>query len=130
RVPYGPMFDQIYGYIKNANVLISRVDNVEWADEAVRNRLLAEAYWHRAYWYYRLVHSYGDVPFIGEELTGAKLDFYTHSRWAILNKIQADMEWAVEWMPVTAAPRTPTKGAGNHLLTKIYLANTEFDKAV
>lgn len=130
RVPYGPMFDQIYGYIKNANVLISRVDNVDWADEAVRNRLLAEAYWHRAYWYYRLVHSYGDVPFIGEELTGAKLDFYTHSRWTILDKIQSDMEWAVEWMPVTAPARTPTKGAANHLLTKIYLANTEFDKAV
>ncbi len=130
RVPYGPMFDQIYGYIKNANVLISRIDNVEWADEAVRNRLLAEAYWHRAYWYYRLVHSYGDIPFIGEELTGAKLDFYTHSRWAILDKIQADMEWAIEWMPITALPRIPTKGAGNHLLAKIYLANTEFDKAV
>lgn len=130
RVPYGPMFDQIYGYIKNANVLISRVDDVDWAEEAVRNRLLAEAYWHRAYWYYRLVHSYGDVPFIGEELTGAKLDFNTHSRWAILDKIQADMEWAVDWMPVTALPRIPTKGAGNHLLTKIYLANTEFEKAV
>ena len=130
RVPYGPMFDQIYGYIKNANVLISRVDNVDWTEEAVRNRLLAEAYWHRAYWYYRLVHSYGDVPFIGEELTGSKLDFYTHSRWAILDKIQSDLEWAVDWMPVTALPRVPTQGAGNHLLTKIYLANTEFDKAV
>ncbi|WP_234364058.1 RagB/SusD family nutrient uptake outer membrane protein [Lunatibacter salilacus] len=130
RVPYGPMFDEVYGFIKNANVLISRIDGVTWDDETVRNRLLAEAYWHRAYWYYRLTHSYGDVPYIGVELTGAKLDFQTHSRWAILEKIQSDLEWAVEWMPVTAAPRVPTKGAGNYLLTKIYLANTEFDKAI
>jgi hypothetical protein len=130
RVPYGSMFDPIYRYIKNANVLISRIDDVEWEDEQVRNRLVAEAYWHRAYWYYRLVHSYGDVPFIGLELTGAKLDFYTHSRWAILDKIQSDMEWAVEWLPLTAAPRVPTKGAGNYLLAKIHLANTDFDKAI
>ncbi|GEO04759.1 membrane protein [Adhaeribacter aerolatus] len=130
RVPYGTMFDPIYRYIKNANVLISRIDDIEWKDEKVKNRILAEAYWHRAYWYYRLVHSYGDVPFIGKELTGAKLDFQTHSRWAILEKIKTDMEWAVEWLSVTAGPRIPTKGAGNHLLTKIYLANTEFDKAI
>ncbi|MGV3504675.1 MAG: RagB/SusD family nutrient uptake outer membrane protein [Adhaeribacter sp.] len=130
RVPYGPMFDAIYRYIKNANVLITRIDDVTWKEEAVRNRLLAEAYWHRAYWYYRLVHSYGDVPFIGKELTGAKLDFYTHSRWAILEKIKADLEWAVQYMPVTAPPRVPTKGAGNHLLAKVYLANADFDKAV
>ena len=130
RIPYGPMFSAAYVYIKNANVLISRIDDVEWEDEAVRNRLLAEGYWHRAYWFYRLVHSYGDVPWIGEELKGAKLDFYTHSRWAILDKIQTDLEWAVEWLPESAGPRVPTKGAGNHLLTKVYLANLEFDKAV
>lgn len=130
RVPYGPMFDQVYQYIKNANVLITRIDDIEWSNEGSRNRILAEAYWHRAYWYYRLVHSYGDIPFIGEELKAAKLDFYTHSRWAILNEIEEDMQWAVEWLPITAAPRIPTKGAGNHLLTKIHLANGKFTEAI
>lgn len=130
RIPYGRMFSAMYRYIKNANVLITRINDIQWKDENVKNRILAEAYWHRAYWYYRLVHSYGDVPFIGRELTGAKLDFHTHSRWAILGKIKADMEWAVQWLPLTAGPRMPTKGAGNHLLTKIYLANADFDKAI
>lgn len=130
RIPYLGLFNDAYGFIKNANVLISRIDNVDWDDQEVRNRLLAEAYWHRAYLYYRLIHSYGDVPFIGEEVTGAKLDFNTHSRWTILDKIQEDLEWAVEWMPETAAPRVPTKYAGFHLLTKIYLANTEFENAI
>lgn len=130
RIPYGSMFNEIYRYIKNSNVLISRIDDVEWVDEQVRNRLLAEAYWHRAYMYYRLVHSYGDVPFIGVELKGAKLDFQTHSRWAILDKIQQDLEWAVDWMPESAAPRVPTKYAGYHLLAKIYLANMMWDNAI
>jgi starch-binding outer membrane protein, SusD/RagB family len=127
---YLSMFTTVYASIKNANVLISRIDDITWADEKVKNAILAEAYWHRAYWYYRLVNTYGDVPFVGTELAGAKLDFATHSRWAILNKIQADMEFAVQWLPVKAGPGEITKGAGNHLLAKIYLANTEFDKAI
>lgn len=129
--PFLTYFSNVYGFIKNANVLISRIDNIEWPDEAVKNRLLAEAYWHRAYWYYRLVHSYGDVPWIGQELSGAKLDFQTHSRWAILGKIQQDLEFAVQWLPVK--PRTlgdVPRAAASHLLTKVYLANTAFDKAI
>ncbi len=130
RYPVATMITQIYTFLKNPNVLISRIDNVEWQDESVRNRLLAEAFWHRAYLYYRLIHSYGDVPYIGEELRGAKLDFSTHSRWAILEKMISDMEWAVQWMPETAQIGVPTKYAGYHLLTKLYLANTNFDKAI
>ena len=124
------MFTQIYASIKNANVLISRIDNIEWASQQERNAILAEAYWHRAYWYYRLINSYGDVPFINSEIQGAKLDFQSHSRWAILKKIQSDVEFAVEWLPVAAKAGAISKGAANHLLTKIYLANTEFDKAI
>lgn len=124
------MYVDTYASIKNANVLISRIDDITWEDESERNFILAEAYWHRAYWYYRLVNSYGDVPFLGEELTGAKLDFYTHSRWTILNKIQADLEFAEQWLPVTARPGAISKGACNHLLSKVYLANMEYDKAI
>ncbi len=124
------IFKHIYGYIKNTNVVVSRLDNIEWDDENVRNSILAEALFYRSYWYYRLIMTYGDVPWIGEELTGAKLDFYSHSRWAILNKIQSDMEFAAEWLPETANIGEVTKYAAYHLLTKIYIANTEFDKAI
>src|SRR5690606_5982465 len=122
--------NDIFEMIKNSNVAISRIDDIEWDEESTRNEVLAEALWHRSYWYYRLIGNYGDVPFVNEEVQGAKLDFQTHSRWAVLDKIQADMEFAVEWMPETAAPGIPSRGAGNHLLTKIYLANMEFDKAI
>jgi hypothetical protein len=124
------MFTVIYSSIKNTNVLISRIDDVKWSSDAEKNAILAEAYWHRAYWYYRLVNSYGDVPFIQEEIQGAKLDFQTHSRWTILEKIQSDTEFAAEWLPVTAKAGGISKGAANHLLTKIYLANMQFDKAI
>lgn len=129
--PYLKMFNDVYGFIKNSNVLISNIDNIEWQDQSVRNRLLAEALWHRAYWYYRLVHTYGDIPWVGEEIKGAKLDFQTYSRDAILNKIQEDLEWASDNIPVTAARLGDvTKGAVDHLLTKVYLANSNFDAAI
>ncbi len=65
-----------------------------------------------------------------EQIQEAKLDFQTHSRWTILSKIQSDLEFAAEWLPVTAKPGVITKGAANHLLTKVYLANLEYDKAI
>lgn len=124
------LFNLAYNSIRNANTLVSRVDNIEWEDEVDRNKLLAEAYFYRSYWFYRLVNAYGDVPFIGAEITGPKLDFNTHSRWTILDKIQQDMEWAIDWLPEAAAPGQATRGAGNHLLTKISLANLNFDNAI
>src|SRR5690554_2169195 len=60
----GRLFNLAYNSIRNANVLISRVDNINWSDEQTRNRLLAGGYFFRAYWYYRLINSYGDIPFI------------------------------------------------------------------
>jgi hypothetical protein len=92
---------------------------------------LSEALWFRAYWYYRLVHTYGDVPWVGEELKGAKLDYQSTTRTAILGQLQKDLEFALDWLPVTPARLgNVTKGAVNHLLAKVYLANADFDKAI
>ena len=128
--PFLTFFTDAYGFIKNTNVLISRIDDIEWSKETERNAILAEALWFRSYWYYRLVNSYGDVPFINAEITAAKLDFNTHSRKTILNKIQEDLEYASEWLPATSEPGAVSSAAAEHLLTKVYLANLEFDKAI
>lgn len=125
------LFIYSYKYIKNANTIINRIDDITWENKQVRNRILSEALWLRAYWYYRLVHAYGDIPWVGEEVKGARTDYKSTSRWAILGQLQNDLEYAVENLPVTAANTgNVTKGAANHLLTKIYLANCEFDKAI
>jgi len=135
-----PSFDRFYEFlqllvdsyesIKNANVLIGRIDDINWPSVDQRNQVLAEAYWHRSFWYYWLVNAYGDVPFIGRELIEPKLDFQTHSRWAILDKIQTDMEVNISSLPDETIPGAITKAAGYHLLTKIYLANLNFNSAI
>ncbi|MCG6190521.1 RagB/SusD family nutrient uptake outer membrane protein [Maribellus maritimus] len=123
-------WDVGYNQIRNANVVISRIDAPEWSSEQDKNEILAEAYFHRAYWYYRLVHQFGDVPFLNKEYTEPKIDFYTHSRKTILNKIQSDMEFAVQWLPEAVDPGKVNRAAGNHLLAKVYLANSDFDGAI
>ena len=119
-----------YEQIRNANTIISRIDKTKWDSEKDRNEILAEAYFHRAYWYYRLVHQFGDVPFLGEEYSTPKIDFCTYTRQAILNKIQSDLEFAVKWLPEDVNQGKVNRAAGNHLLTKVYLANCQFQKAV
>ena len=66
--------------IKYANVVISRIDNAKWTNEAERNAVLGAAYFQRAYRYYKLTHQFGDVPYIDWEIQEPKLDFYSYDR--------------------------------------------------
>ncbi len=131
RQPILKFFDDAYGFIKNANTIVTRIDDIEWDIQSERNKILSEALWFRSYWYYRLVTTYGDIPWVGEELRGAKLDYYSTSRWTILRKLAEDLEFCVQNLPVSPARGGDvTRGAANHLLAKVYLALTEFDKAL
>ncbi len=118
-----------YKVIKDMNLVINRL-NLSNFDDDVKKALLGEAYFHRAYWYYRLVHRFGDVPFTGTEITEPRLNYYTHSRETILNKIKEDMELAVQWLPEKVAGGKVNQAAGNHLLAKICLSVGDFDGAI
>lgn len=123
----------VFGWngIKYANTVITRTPEAQgMATEEDRNACLAEGYFHRAYWYYLLVHQFGDIPWIDEEITGAKLDFNTVSRNTILANIKKDMEYAVQWLPKEVVRGAVNRAAGEHLLAKICLATGDFEQAV
>ncbi|MBC8603873.1 RagB/SusD family nutrient uptake outer membrane protein [Parabacteroides acidifaciens] len=124
------IWTRAYNQVRNANVILSRINNGKFDSEEIKNAIIAEAYFHRAYWYYRLIHLFGDVPFLNVEHTAPKIDFYTHTRKSILTKITEDMAWAVQWLPEKITPGAVSKAAGNHLLTKIYLADGKFEEAI
>jgi starch-binding outer membrane protein, SusD/RagB family len=115
--------------INLANLVISRTPLIDESED-IKNMLIAEGYFHRAYWYYRLVNQFGDVPLILEETTSPKLDFYSSTRNRILNKMKEDMEFAVQFLPETALPGAVGRAAGKHLLAQYYLALGEFDNAI
>ena len=70
------VWDAAWENIRDANVIISRLPDANIQDQNTRNAILAEAYWHRAFWYFYLTMKFGDVPWAGKEYKSPKLDFY------------------------------------------------------
>lgn len=122
-----------YKRIKYANVVVSRIDNIEWETEEERNNILGKAYFHRARTYYRLTHQFGDVPLILAEINQPRLDFHSTTRESVLRKCKKDLEFAAEWVKGESegvAVGDINKAAVNHLLTKVNLSLLEFDDAI
>ncbi len=57
-------WDRMYLAIRQANVAIDRLPTATFADTALRNKLLGEAHFLRAYYYQQLTRFYGGVPII------------------------------------------------------------------
>lgn len=116
--------------VRMANTVITYIDNVTFKDEAERNAILSAAYFYRAYYYYRLVHQFGDVPLNLKDITSPKLDYFSTRRDVILKKMQEDLLFAEKWLKDNVDRGDVTKGACSHLLTKVNLALGDFDAAI
>ncbi|MGE8299898.1 MAG: RagB/SusD family nutrient uptake outer membrane protein [Sphingobacterium paramultivorum] len=116
--------------IKYANLIISRIDAGTFKDENEKNAILGAAYFQRAYRYFKLVHQFGDVPFIDKEINEPKDDFYSYDRWSILEKLRKDMEFAYQWVPEKVDRGRTSKSACGILLMKVCMALADFDRAI
>ncbi|MBE7179158.1 MAG: RagB/SusD family nutrient uptake outer membrane protein, partial [Mucilaginibacter polytrichastri] len=119
-----------YRGIKYANTVIDYIDKVKFSSDAEKNALLGAAYFHRALRYYKLTHQFGDVPAVMHLDSVPKLDYYSTKREAILQRMKENLEFAAKWVPDNVNRGEVTKGAVNHLLTKINLALGKFDDAI
>ncbi|MVZ65243.1 RagB/SusD family nutrient uptake outer membrane protein [Sphingobacterium sp. DK4209] len=126
----GWYWENAYKAIQYANIIISRSAGLEFKNEAEKNRILGQAYFHRAYWYYKLVHQFGDVPYIDQEINEPRTDYYSNSRWDILARLKTELETAYQHVPQTTVRGRVNKGAVGTLLVKIYLSLGEFQKAI
>ncbi|MGJ1190437.1 RagB/SusD family nutrient uptake outer membrane protein [Sphingobacterium siyangense] len=116
--------------IKYANLIISRIDAGTFKDENEKNAILGAAYFQRAYRYFKLVHQFGDVPFIDKEINEPKYDFYSYDRWSILEKLRKDLEFAYQWVPEKVDRGRTSKSACGILLMKVCMALADFDRAI
>jgi hypothetical protein len=57
-------WDNMYLAIRKANIAIDKLPTSTFADDALRDRLLGEAYFLRAYYYHQLLRYYGGIPII------------------------------------------------------------------
>jgi hypothetical protein len=126
----GWYWETFYENIKFANTVINRLDNAEFSSEAERNDILGRAMFHRAYAYYRLIHQFGDIPLVLEEVSTPRLDFVSTHRDVILEFIQSELNEAASMVNEVSNGGEVNRGVVLHLLTKVNLAAGDFGAAI
>jgi hypothetical protein len=120
-----------YKAVYRCNVLISKMDQVEWGTSAgLRAQYEAETRFLRAYLYFDMVRLWGNIPLVKEPTTGNPpqadpVDVY--------KLIAEDLKFAAENMPAVAYSVQPaadrgraTKWAAEALLARVFLYYTGY----
>ncbi|MDR6562284.1 MULTISPECIES: RagB/SusD family nutrient uptake outer membrane protein [unclassified Arcicella] len=120
-----------YKIISNANTIISRAAKSNLTD-AQKKTFSSEAKLFRAYAYFKLVHLYGNVPLIIDEVSTPKSDFTRTPKDDVLKQVVADATDAATNLPNVDAVKDGklNKAVANHLLAETYIALKDYDKAI
>lgn len=114
----------LYEGVRDANLVINRISNAP-IDEAEKNKLVSEAKFLRAFYYYYLVILFGDVPYWTEELVIEDVATLGKSPAdMILAGLITDLDEAENFLPETtfgANGSRITKWTAKMLKAKIYL---------
>ncbi len=123
-----------YQGIVRANQALDKLQNVTF-DAATKNKLIAEARFLRAYFYFNLVRLFGGVPKLDRVPTVAEANnaqFQTRATAAdIYAFIISDLDFAVANLPDKGATDVgrATKSAAQSLEAKVYLYTKNYQKA-
>lgn len=121
-----------YRAINRANAAIERIPAITM-DEDLKARLIGEAKFLRAFYYFTLVRLFGDVPLVLKETTSLNnLQIARTPTEEVYKQIIDDFSAAEAVLPVTynaADKGRATKGAAKSFLAKVYLTREEWQKA-
>ncbi len=125
--PTDPVFRVLwvgfYQGIADANLAINKIPNITM-DEAKKKKLLGQAYFLRALYYYYLVRLYGNIPLITEPIDFSSPDLYPHAAAAeeVYDSIVSDLKQAEEsGLPNVDKTGRVSAGAVKSLLSSVYL---------
>lgn len=122
-----------YQGINAANSVLYYVSDIEMNENA-KNRILSEAYYLRAYFYFDLVRLFGDVPLsIDPTLNVGNVNVAREDMGLIYDQIIEDLKNAENHLPLAnsmdAETGRATKGAASTLLAKVYLTLERWEDA-
>lgn len=136
------VWDANYTGIGRCNQAIDKVPTFVDAglDAGLANRLVGEAKFLRAVFYFNLVRCYGDIPkiarvYTGEEAAQIYEDYTNVPRAEIYALIEQDLRDAAAVLPAKSAYEAKdlgraTKGAAQALLSKVYLYQKKWSEAL
>lgn len=117
--------------IAAANQAIAGAELVNETDE-LKNPVIAQAYFTRAFANFHLVRQFGEIPYIDEPVTDvqAASSISKMPVSEVYDNIIADLEFAKMWLPDTQDTRSlPAKSAAQSYLALVYLTIGEYQNA-
>lgn len=133
--PISNFWQYRYKGILRCNIGIERISQLEVEDTELRDRLVAEARFLRAYYYFELVRNFGGVPLITGFLLPEEINGITRaSTEETYAFIESDLQAAAEVLPQRSEYSNDdmgraTRGAALGLLGKAYLYQEKWEKA-
>lgn len=129
--PFADKWNQLYNGIYKANLALSKIPGVPM-DETLKKRLIAEARFMRALFYYNLADFYGGVPLIKQLLTLGDPLPARNTTDEVLKFVAAECdEAAKDLSPIYTGADVgrATLGAALTLKARAYLLNKQFPEA-
>lgn len=126
-------WERAYKIVNNANVVVSRIEDIEFDDAEKKQLLLTEARFFRAWAYRALVHLYGGVPLILEEAISSRRDYVRASKAEVVAAIIEDLEFAKANLPEVGQLSEDgriSKDVARHFLAEMYIVSGDNQKAV
>lgn len=128
-----------YRGIQRANRIIEGAPNVQDISDDLRERLVAEVKFLRAYWYWELTYLYGDVPFYTKSITpgetsavNGEAQVERTDKNIILDALVQDLTEAADALPESYGTEDlgrATKGAALTLKARILLGQDKWAEA-
>lgn len=123
-------WQDLYEGVTRANITIDRVPGIKAMDAKLRDRIVGEAHFLRAFYYYNLVRLWGDAPLVTKEVASLEgLDLPRTPAATIYEQIIADLQSAEQSLPAKytgADVGRATSGAAKTLLTSVYLTRKQW----
>lgn len=131
---FAPIWRKYYQGIYRANVILSKLDGVDWGTDAgVAVRYEAEARFLRAYFYLDLVRMFGNIPLVTTPLNADEYYVPQASAEDVYKQIAEDLQFAIDNLddiPYSQIPNAEygrvTKWAAIGLLARAYLFYTDY----
>lgn len=121
-----------WGILRRINTLLEYIDRCP--DKEAVQQYTAVAKFFRAYFYFKKVERFGDVPWVDHQLGSDSPELYAprDSRELILTKMIEDIDYAIEHLPnnkeEASAPYRVTQGAALALKSRFCLFEGTFRK--
>ncbi|MDR8391059.1 RagB/SusD family nutrient uptake outer membrane protein [Aliifodinibius sp. S!AR15-10] len=127
------VWSDLYDGINRTNLVVNRVANIENMDAGLKERIIGEAKFLRALYYFNAVRLWGGVPMSltpTEEL--ANLEVERTPADAVYQQIISDLQDAEGVLPTTYSAEDKgraTQGAAKALLAEVHLTREEWSEA-